>query len=192
MSEPEERDGLPSPTPPTDPSHIQGCSSSPKGSLACDFSRPFGPFFPVPRCRPEKPQAAQHRPRPVHRGPADLPIWHTREPGRRAGPRRAGKSRSGDREASQAAQHRPRPVHRGPADLPIWHTPRPGRRAGPRRAGNPRPANRDTPKAAQHRPETVRRSPADLPIRHTREPGRRAEPSLRGIFTSVDLKGVGF
>ena len=46
----------------------------------------------------ETPQAAQHRPRPVHRGPADLPIWHTREPGRRAGPRCAEKARRGDRE----------------------------------------------------------------------------------------------
>jgi len=48
---------------------------------------------PTPR-----PQTAQHRPRPVHRGPADLPIWHTREPGRRAGPRCAEKGRRGDRE----------------------------------------------------------------------------------------------
>jgi len=44
--------------------------------------------------------AAAQRPRPrdipktVHRGPANLPIWHTRKPGRRAGARRAGKSQT--------------------------------------------------------------------------------------------------
>jgi len=129
----------------------------------------------------ETPQATRHRPETVHRGPANLPIWHTRKPGRRAGPRCAGRSQAWQqRNAPGRATSPKRPFTGARRTYPSGirehqvYAPGPGAQRIPDMATerHPRPRN-----IAQ---KTVRRGPANLPIWHTRTPGRRAGPRCAG------------